>query len=304
MSNILKIESVAQLNTLFGKQETEHPLITIIDFSEIKDYRNFIGWNVLSELYVVMLKQQCDETFNYGREKFDFNDGSLIFVAPGQLVEIEDDILSPETRDWGVFFHPDLMKGTQLNSRIKHYSFFNYTVNEALHLSAEEKTNLNVIVEKLEGEISTKKNNDQHHKTIIVSNIELLLNYCSRYFDRQFTTRITKNDGIITKFEVILANYYDSDIALSEGMPTVKYLADNLNLSSNYMSDILKKETGLSALEHIHKFIIKEAEIRLLAKKKSIASIAYDLGFKYPQYFTRLFKKETGMTPREFINSN
>jgi YesN/AraC family two-component response regulator len=304
VNNILKIDSVLKLNGILGRLESEHPLISIIDFSKVKDYQNLIGWNVLSGLYAVMLKQQCDTGFNYGREKFDFKDGSLIFVAPGQILNIENEIITPQTRDWAIFFHPDLLKGTKLNRTIKNYSYFNYTASEALHLSPEEKTNLNAIVEKLEREVSIKKNNDPHRKKIITSNIELLLNYCLRYFDRQFTTRTTKNKEIFSKIEAILGDYYVSDIAHSEGLPTVKYLANNLNLSSNYMSDLLKKETGLSALEHIHKEIIEEAKTRLLLANNSISSVAYELGFKYPQYFTRLFKKETGMTPREFINSN
>lgn len=302
MNNILKIENITQLNTLFGKQKTDHPLITIIDFSEIKEYQNFVGVNILSDLYVIMLKQQCDGTFNYGRGTFDFSEGSLIFIAPGQIVEIEDEIISPQTRDWGIFFHPDLLKRTNLNDTIKYYSFFYYTAEEALHISNEEKINLNSIVEKLEKEISNKSNGDKHRKSIIASNIKLLLDYCSRYFDRQFTTRMAKSDGILSKFESALREYYHSEMLTSTGMPSVKHLAEELNLSPNYLSDILKKETGLSALEHIHKSIIREAKTTLLISNKSISSIAYDLGFKYPQYFTRLFKKETGMTPREFRN--
>lgn len=300
MSNILKIKSVTQLNTLFGKQETKHPLITIVDFSKIKDYKNFVGTSIFSELYAIMLKQQCDGTFNYGRNKFDFSEGSLVFVAPDHIVTIEDEIVSPETRDWGIFFHPDLLKESNLNSTIKYYSYFYYTITEALHISKEEKISLNSIVEKLEKEISNKNNKDRHSKTIITSNIELLLDYCSRYFDRQFKTRIAKSDGILSKFESVLYKYYQSELLISEGVPSVKYLANELSLSPNYLSDLLKKETGLGALEHIHKLIIKEAKTKLLISKKSISSIAYDLGFKYPQYFTRLFKKETGMTPRDF----
>ncbi|MFK7772037.1 MAG: helix-turn-helix domain-containing protein [Saprospiraceae bacterium] len=302
MNNTLKVESVRQLNALFGKPETEHPLITIIDFSAIKDYQTFVGAKIYSELYSIMLKQQCDTTFRYGREKYDFQEGTLVFVAPGQVVEIEDEIESPKTKDWGIFFHPDLLFGTNLNNTIKDYSFFNYTTNEALQVSLKEKDTLNDIVVKLEEEISM--NIDKHSQRLIVSNIELLLNYCTRYFDRQFITRAKKNYGTLTKFEALLNKYFDSELVLTNGTPTVKHLATELNMSSNYMSDLLKKETGLSALEHIHKAIAKEAKRKLLLPDNSISSVAYELGFEYPQYFTRLFKKETGMTPKEFRNLN
>lgn len=302
MSKFLTIESVTKLNDLFGNLETQNPLVTIIDFSQIDNFQNFIGTKIYSELYSVMLKQQCSDTFKYGRSKFDFQNGTLIFVAPGQVIEIEDEIISPESRDWGIFFHPDLLFGTDLNNTIKNYSFFDYSTNEALHLSLKERDTLNDIVKKLEDEISI--NIDKHSQRLIVSNIELLLNYCTRYFDRQFITRAKTNHGILSKLEAILDEYFDSGISLSNGLLTVKYIAEKLNLSSNYLSDLLKKETGLSALEHIHKAITMEAKRRLLLPDNSISTVAYDLGFEYPQYFTRLFKKETGMTPKEFIIMN
>jgi AraC-like DNA-binding protein len=302
MNSTLKIESVTQLNALFGKSDTEHPLITIIDFSAIKDYQYFVGAKIFTELFSIILKQQCDTTFRYGREKFDFQEGTLVFVAPGQVVEIEDEIESPKTKDWGIFFHPDLLFGSNLNNTIKEYSFFNYTTNEALQVSLKEKDTLNGIVAKLEEEISM--NIDKHSQRLVVSNIELLLNYCTRYFDRQFITRAKKNHSTLAKFETLLNNYFDSELVITNGTPTVRQLAIELNMSPNYMSDLIKKETGSSALEHIHKAIAKEAKIKLLLPENSISSVAYELGFEYPQYFTRLFKKKTGMTPKEFRNLN
>lgn len=302
MSEFTQIDSITKLNSLFGHRITEHPLVTIIDFSKVDNYKNFVGNKIYSELYSVMLKQQCSDTFKYGRSKFDFQNGTLIFVAPGQVIEIEDEIESPESRDWGIFFHPDLLFGTDLNKTIKEYSYFDYSNNEALHLSLKERDTLNDIVTKLEDEISI--NIDKHSQRLIVSNIELLLNYCTRYFDRQFITRAKTNHGILTKLETVLHEYFISGISLSNGLPTVKYIANELNLSANYLSDLLKKETGLSTLEHIHKTITIVAKKRLLLPENSISTVAYDLGFEYPQYFTRLFKKETGMTPKEFINLN
>ena len=302
MNKTLKIESVSQLNSLFGNRETKHPLITLVDFSLIDDYTNFSGTKIYSGLYSIMLKQQCSNSFKYGRTNFDFQNGTLIFVAPGQVIEIEEEIISPEGRDWGIFFHPDLLFKTGLSNSINSYSFFNYTTKEALHLSSDEINSLNDIVRKLESEISI--NIDKHSQKLIVSNIELLLNYCVRYFERQFITRAKTNYGILAKLEELLNKYFDLGISSSNGIPTVKYIASELNLSPNYLSDLLKKETGLSTLEHIHKAIAKEAKKRLLTPDSSISTVAYDLGFEYPQYFTRLFKKETGMTPKEFISMN
>lgn len=302
MNEVLKIDSITKLNNLFGNRETANPLVTIIDFSEVNDFQNITGTKIYFELYSVMLKQQCSDTFNYGRSKFDFQNGTLIFMAPGQVIEIEDDIERPQNKDWGLFFHPDLLFGNELSKSIKNYTFFDYTNDEALHLSQKEKEILNNIIEKLDDEISHTI--DKHSQKLIVSNIELLLNYCTRYFDRQFITRAKINHGILSKLESILDTYFKSESSLKNGLPTVAYIAKELHLSSNYLSDLLKKETGLTALEHIHKALTIEAKRRLLIPENSIGSVAYDLGFEYPQYFTRLFKKQTGMTPKEFKNLN
>lgn len=297
MSEFLKIESIAQINQLFGNQTIYHPFVSIIDFTSIKSMN--LNGKIYSGLYAIMLKQQCAGTLQYGRQKYDFQSGSLVFVAPCQVISIEEEITPSNNRDWGLFFHPDLLTRTTLNAKIKDYSFFNYSVNEALHLSLKEKNILNEIIEKIERELVT--NIDKHSRTLIASNIELLLNYCVRYFDRQFITRSNKNKDTLSKLEDLLSEYFNIGEAEKNGLPSVKYLSEQLHLSPNYLSDLLKKETGKSALDHIHRKIVEIAKRKLLVPDNSIA---HGLGFEYPQYFTRVFKKRTGTTPLEYRKMN
>jgi AraC-like DNA-binding protein len=202
---------------------------------------------------------------------------------------------------WGLFFHPDLIRNTSLNSKMKDYSFFSYEMAEALHLSEKEKQLLFECIVKIQSEL--KENIDDYSQTIIVSTIELLLNYCSRFYGRQFITRKATNRDVLEKVETLLKEYF-SNKTDSIGLPTVKYLADAVNLSPGYLGDLLKKETGLNAQEHIHQYIIEEAKNILLNSSQSIGEIAFQLGFEYPQYFSRLFKQKTGTTPLEYRNLN
>jgi YesN/AraC family two-component response regulator len=205
-------------------------------------------------------------------------------------------------KSWGLFFHPDLLKGTSLAVKMKSYSFFSYNSNEALHLSDKEREMVTDIIKKIDYELS--QNIDSHTQTLLVSNIELLLNYCDRFYDRQFITRSVGNKDILSRFESILSEYYQSESLKEKGLPTVKFCADNLNLTPNYLSDLLKKETGKNAQEHIHYFLIEEAKNKLLASGDTVSEIAFALGFEYPQYFSRIFKKLTGYTPIEYRNLN
>ena len=201
-----------------------------------------------------------------------------------------------------MFFHPDLIRGTSLGNKIKEYTFFSYEVNEALHLSDKEKQTLWDCVYKLENELS--ENIDLHSQTLITSNIELLLNYCARYYDRQFITRKKVNTNLLTKFETILNSYFNSNDQLYKKLPSVKYFAELLFLSPNYLSDLLKKETGKTAQEYLHYYLIEEAKNNLLNTNDPINEIAFNLGFEYPQYFSKLFKSKTGMTPIAYRNMN
>jgi AraC-like DNA-binding protein len=278
-----------------------HPLVAVVDFSKTKDHIEEES-RITTDFYSVMFKNYCKSFVTYGRKAIDFNEGSLICMAPNQVITIDTEI---EPRDnplgWGLFFHPDLIRNTSLNSKMKDYSFFSYEMAEALHLSEKEKQLLFECIVKIQTEL--KENIDDYSQTIIVSTIELLLNYCNRFYGRQFITRKATNRDILEKVETLLKHYF-SNKTDSIGLPTVKYLADAVNLSPGYLGDLLKKETGLNAQEHIHQYIIEEAKNILLNSSQSISEIAFQLGFEYPQYFSRLFKQKTGTTPLEYRNLN
>lgn len=299
MQEIIKIENIAQIHEMLNQEKPKHPLVTVIDFSKVDSYGDS-SVKMTSQFYTIMLKNQCHGSLKYGRRYYDFQDGTLIFIGPGQVIGTEntEEDATSDVEGWGLFFHPDLIRGTSLGQKIKDYSFFSYDLNEALHLSDFEKKTLTDCVEQIEHELSM--NIDQHTQTLLVSNIELLLNYCNRYYDRQFITRTNSNKGLLSKFEDILIDYFESDLPREKGLPSVKYCADKLSLSANYLSDLLKKETGKNAQEHIHFHLIETAKEMLLSSTSSVSQIAYQLGFEYPQYFSKIFKKKTGVTPAAY----
>ncbi len=300
MSQLIHLKSIVDLSRLLNENDF-HPLVAVVDFSKTTDHIEE-ETRITTDFYSVMFKNYCKSSITYGRKAIDFDDGSLICMAPNQVITIDTEI---EPRDnpmgWGLFFHPDLIRNTSLNSKMKDYSFFSYEMAEALHLSEKEKQLLYECIVKIQSEL--KENIDDYSQTIIVSTIELLLNYCNRFYGRQFITRKATNRDILEKVESLLMEYF-SNKSDSIGLPTVKYLADAVNLSPGYLGDLLKKETGLNAQEHIHHFIIEEAKNILLNSSQSISEIAFHLGFEYPQYFSRLFKQKTGKTPLEFRNLN
>jgi AraC-like DNA-binding protein len=302
MNEIIHIETIAEMLKMLPNTTVEHPLVTVIDFSKYQEQFNS-GMKITLGFYTVMFKNSCVNKMKYGQQSYDFQNGSLICIAPKQVITLDEPIKNTlDVKGWGLFFHPDLIRGTSLGSKMKDYSFFNYEVNEALHLSDKEKQTLNDSILKIENEVSQKI--DNHSQTLIVSNIELLLNYCSRYYDRQFITRKNNNSDLLIRFENILKQYFSSNNLKDKGLPSVKYLAEHLYLSQNYLSDLLKKETGKNAQDHIHTYIIEEAKNSLLNSNATIGEIAFQLGFDYPQYFSKLFKTKTGMTPIEFRNLN
>ena len=304
MGNIIRLESISQLNALFQQTAPKHPLISVVDFSKIEKHEKIEEIKLTCGFYSVMFKNHCANKLKYGKEYYDFQEGTLMCIAPKQIITIENNANS-ENADivgWGLFFHPDLIRGTSLGNKIKEYTFFSYEVNEALHLSDKEKQTLWDCVDKLENELS--ENIDLHSQTLITSNIELLLNYCARYYDRQFITRKKVNTNLLTKFETILNSYFNSNDQQYKKLPSVKYFADLLFLSPNYLSDLLKKETGKTAQEYLHYYLIEEAKNNLLNTDDPINEIAFNLGFEYPQYFSKLFKSKTGMTPLAYRNMN
>lgn len=298
MEEIVKLENVAQYN-LMREVETLHPLITVLDLSKAKPMPaktfNF-------GLYAVYLKELNCRELKYGRNQYDYQEGTLVFIAPGQVLGIPSNIKTFEPKGWALLFHPDLIKGTSLGKHIQDYSFFSYDVNEALHLSDKERQVVLDCFAKIEYELQHAI--DKHSKKLIASNIELFLNYCNRFYDRQFITRDNAHQGILERFENLLNNYFTSEKPAAIGLPSVAYCAGELNLSPNYFGDLVKKETGKSPQEYIQSKIIDVAKERIFDISKSVSEIAYELGFKYPQHFTRLFKQKVGVSPNEYRNLN
>lgn len=300
MSDIVKLESVAQYNKLRGV-ETFHPLISVIDLSTAKRLPvqsfNF-------GLYAVFLKEQKCGDLRYGRNYYDYQEGTLVFVAPGQVLGVQRNPppADLEPKGWTLLFHPDLIKGTALGRHMQDYNFFSYDVNEALHLSDKERQLVLDCFIKIKYEVEHAI--DKHSKMLITSNIELLLNYCLRFYDRQFITRDTANKGILERFEGLLNGYFASDKPYTIGLPSVAWCASELHLSANYFGDLVRKEAGTSAQEYIQSKVIDIAKERIFDIDKSISEVAYELGFKYPQHFTRLFKQRAGVTPNEYRRLN
>ena len=299
MSEIVKINSVDTYNKLRGVT-TLHPLISVFDIEKAKPITSNITFNF--GVYIIFLKEfKCGE-LKYGRNTYDFQEGTLVFVAPGQVLGVELSTVAVEQKGWALVFHPDLIKGTALGKHIQDYSFFSYDSHEALHLSEKEKQIVLDCFSKIQYEM--EQSIDKHSKTLITSNIELFLNYCTRFYDRQFITRDNANRGILERFETLLQDYFSSEKASETGLPSVAYCAGELNLSSNYFGDLIKKETGITAKEYIQSKVIDIAKERIFDMDKSISEVAYELGFKYPQHFTRLFKQKTGMSPLEYRSLN
>lgn len=298
MEHVERIDTVKQYNNWVGA-DTLHPLVSVVNFNEIptvQHFRRYMG------IYAVFLKNiKCGDMI-YGCQPYDYEDGTLVFVAPGQVYGIDSKGKSIKPSGYALVFHPDLLAGTHLGKMIKEYSFFSYEVNEALHLSKKERETIVDCFEKIRAEID--QNIDKHSKTLVVSNIELFLNYCMRFYDRQFITRGNANKDILVRFEELLNDYFKSGKAQTLGLPSVAYCAESLYLSPNYFGDLIKKETGNTALDFIQSRLIEEAKVKIFELNTSFGEIAYQLGFKYQQHFTRLFKQKTGVTPNEYRSLN
>ena len=298
MDEIVKLESVAQYNAIRGV-ETLHPLITVIDLSKT---RPMPAARFNFGLYAVYLKEVKCGDLKYGRSHYDYQEGTLVFIAPGQVLGVEPSVKTFEPKGWALLFHPDFIQGTSLGKHIQDYSFFSYEVNEALHLSERERQIALDCFTKIGYEL--QQSIDKHSKTLIASNIELFLNYCTRFYDRQFITRDNVHKGTVEKFENLLNDYFESDKPQTLGLPSVTYCAAELHLSTNYFGDLVKKETGKSAQDYIQLKLIAKAKEKIFEPDKSVSQIAYELGFKYPQHFTRLFKQRVGYTPNEYRRMN
>ncbi|MDB8995019.1 AraC family transcriptional regulator [Parabacteroides distasonis] len=295
MDKILNLDSVDLYNKLYGL-ETLNPLVSVIDLNKATSSVDLIRFNYGIYALYLKLEKACD--IKYGRQTYDYQEGTIVCFAPGQTAETNPTTDKVQVNAHGILFHPDLLRGTSLGKSIKKYTFFSYEVNEALHLSEEERSIvmdcLKIIRMELEHGV------DKHSKTLLVNHIELLLNYCMRFYERQFITRGKTNRDVLTRFENLLDEYFESALAEQDGLPTVKYFADKLCLSSNYFGDMFKKETGKSPQEYIQEKVIELAKERISGTADTVSQIAYSLGFQYPQHFCRLFKKRVGYTPSEY----
>lgn len=291
---LLNVSTVSEYNEMLGV-ETLHPLVSVIDLSKARPMRHM---RHTFSFYTVYLKDEVNCELIYGRLRYDYQKGSVVCIAPGQVIGIEDTGEVFQPKGWALCFDPELIRGTSLAKRMKEYSYFSYNVNEALHLSEQERTIFLDCLVKISLELNHSI--DRLSRRLIATNIELLLDYCLRFYERQFITRENVNSDLLSRFESVVDDYLRSDRLEKEGLPNVKWCASQLCLSPNYFGDLIKKETGKSAKEHIQSKVIELAKEKLLSQDKSISQIAYELGYQYPQHFTRLFKAVTGLTPNQY----
>lgn len=292
-----QIDTISQLHKSLELGNPLHPLISVFHQSQLKQQITQ-PVSFCFGLYFISLKDAASCTVKYGHTSYDFEDGTMTFLAPGQEVVIEEAEPVPDAQGWTIAFHPDLIKRSELSAKISDFTFFNYDNHEALHLSGRERKMVTDIALNIENEC--EMHIDAHTQSLICSNIELLLKYCTRFYERQFNVRSNLNCEHIDRFNRFLFDYYQSDKPLKQGLPSVQYCGQQLALSPYYLSDLLKQETGKNALEHIHLFVIKRAKQQMQETTKSITEIAFDLGFEYPQHFSKLFKAKVGISPRQF----
>ena len=297
-NRILNMDSVQDYNDNLGV-ETLHPLVSVVDMSQLKEIRHSVK---RFGFYCVFLKQLDCGSLMYGRSRYDYREGTMLFIAPGQIAGADDGGVSENPKGWILMFHPDLLKSTSLAARMREYSFFSYSSDEALHTSERERQTIIGCMSEIREELNHPI--DRHSKRIITSNIELLLNHCVRFYDRQFVTREEANHDLLNRFESLLNDYFDSGLASSQGIPTVAGFAESLHISANYFGDLIKRESGISAQEYIQKHIIERAKSLLFKKDKTVSQTAYELGYKHPQHLSRMFKRMTGMTPNEYKTLN
>ncbi|TDQ11036.1 helix-turn-helix domain-containing protein [Pedobacter metabolipauper] len=293
------LQSISDLHKLVNYSPPKHPLISVIDHKDFYAKRPAEEALYRFGFYTISCKKM-EGMLKYGKGYYDFSEGSLLFTAPDQVIAPGLDVTVEE--GWALFIHPDLIHGTDLAKKMHQYSFFNYEANEALHISEEEKLTIEDGIAKIEREYS--QNIDKHSQGLIVSNIELLLNYCNRFYDRQFYTRAKVNSDVVQQFEKLLNDYFSQSSLIDVGLPNVKYFASQLHLSPNYLTDLLNKFTGKSTQEHIHHALIDKAKTLLWSTDHTISEIAYGLGFDHPSHFTKIFKSKTGKSPSEYRHLN
>ncbi|MBC7615007.1 MAG: AraC family transcriptional regulator [Pedobacter sp.] len=292
------INSVSELHRLMSLPKPLHPLITLINHNDITTISEAKNESLILNFYNISIKKSFQGQMKYGKNYYDFDEGTMSFVSPNQVIAVDQD----ENRNkdgWSLMFHPDLIRNYALGKTIKKYGFFSYEANEALHLSEKEENKIENLIRNIEQEYQA--NTDVYSQDVIVSNLELLLNYCNRFYNRQFVTRKMVNTDLLTRFEIILASYFDEKTEM--GLPTVNGLARELNLSAGYLSDMLRTVTGQNTQQHIHNKLVESAKNILTTTNLTVSEIAYQLGFEYPQSFNKLFKSKTKLSPLEYRKS-
>jgi AraC-like DNA-binding protein len=293
----IEINSVSELHRMMGLQKPLHPLISLVKMDEIVRSHHQEEVHFILNFYGISLKKNLKGKLKYGQNYYDFDEGVLGMTAPQQILSVSNED-NYEVSGWWLVFHNDFILNYQLGRIIKDYGFFSYSINEALHLSDKEEKMLETIFKNIELEYQTSI--DQFSQDVMVSQLELLLNYCNRFYNRQFITRKKASTDILTKMEIILDEYLNSNKLIEQGLPSVQYFSEQLNVSSNYLSDMLKTLTGQSTQQHIHNKIIEQAKLKLTNTNLTVSEIAYQLGFEHSQSFSKLFKNKTNLTPIEF----
>ncbi len=295
---MLIFEDIKSYSSFFNNKVL-HPLVNLVDLNKAAP---FPRTRLRIDFYAIFIKDVLCGELRYGNKSYDYSEGSMVFIGPGQIISSEPEGEIHQPYGTALIFHPDLLAGTPLAKKIHDYNFFNYELSESLHLSEKERKQIENCYENIVSEIN--QNIDKHSKQLIIANIELLLKYCGRFYDRQFITREHVNVGLLEQFESLLKAYLQSPQLKDYGIPTVAYFAEKLHLTPNYFGDLVKKETGKTVLEFIHGKLMDMAKDYVLDPNKSISEISYELGFKYPQHFTRLFKQKVGLSPLDWRGVN
>ena len=298
----MTINSISDAHRLLGLAKPKHPLITVYDHTPEVIART-TNTSFTGNLYYIAMKDNIRGALQYGRKTYDFEEGAMMFLAPHQVYTTPETVAAADgSTGWSILFHPDLIRTSTLGQTIHQYTFFNYEVNEALHLSDGELSSINALVKNIEAEIN--QNFDQHSQDLININLEALLKYAKRFYERQFYTRTNWNKDHVVRFEKYLNDYFASNQLMEQGMPNIKQCGQALNMSGHYLSDLLKAETGKSAKEHIYLHLVEKAKSLLSNTAHSVSEIAYALGFNYPQNFSKLFKSKTGWSPTTYRRLN
>jgi len=291
----IRIKSITEVHRIAGVEKPHHPLVSIVDVSKFTGDSDVHA--VIFDFYAVSLKRGCNNLL-YGQQKYDFDEGLMAFMAPGQILRGEAGGLPPKLEGWMMFIHPDFLWNTPLAKKIKQYEYFSYATNEALFLSDKEETMMNGIVENIRNEY--RANIDKFSQDVIIAQLELLFTYAQRFYERQFITRKITNHKILERLEKVLDDYFRNEDLLSKGLPTVQFVADSLNISVKYLGSLLKQLTGQTTQQHIHEKLIEKAKEKLSTSELSVSEIAYELGFEHSQSFSKLFKSKTRQSPLEF----